>query len=83
MTDALATLEEYSHWTIGQAIKGWDTSPAEFMRQKHTARILAGLAKHLLDPRDDRYPLEEYLEVEDIDWILAQAATGGALDRVE
>lgn len=78
MTDTLGTLEEYSHWTLGQSVKGWDTSPAEFMRQKHVARIVSALAD-IFDV--DSGLINHYFEEDTIEWIIAQAAAAKALDR--
>ncbi len=78
MTDTQAILDEYAHWTLGQSVQGRDTSPAEFMRQKHMQRIISALA----DCFDvDSGLINHYFEEDTIEWIIAQAATEKALDR--
>lgn len=73
-------LEEYDLWSRKRSIQGKDDSPAAFMKERHMGRILLVLNNMLRDDRDDRYPLEEYLEDDDIEWIKAQGPAALVVD---
>lgn len=80
MTDNLELLNEYEAWSRTEAVKGRTVSPREFLDLRHTASLLAGLARALKDGRDDRYPMEEYLREEDIAWLESQEFAAVSVD---
>lgn len=80
MTDLAEVLKEYDTWSRVRAFSGPANSPEDFLHERRVNRLLAGLAKHLADDYDNRYPIEEYLEEEDVEWIIAQGTTAVAVD---
>lgn len=80
MTDLAEVLKEYDTWSKVRSFSAPANSPEDFLHERRVKRLLTGLAKHVSDPIDDRYPIEEYLEEEDIVWLKSQRTTEVAVD---
>lgn len=77
-TEALLT--EYDVWKTSRAFSGVRNGPADFVQEKRIERVLSALAQHLSESSDDRYPLEEWLEEEDVEWIKTRKAVALPVD---
>lgn len=75
-------LKEYDTWKTSRAFSGVRNGPADFVQERRIERVLSALARHLADG-EIRYPIEEYLEEEDIDWLQTRKAVAFPMDRAE
>jgi hypothetical protein len=74
-------LKEYETWKQRKAFSGMvPDSPAMFIQERRTERALDALTSHLQDDAGDRYPIEEYLGEEDIDWLKTRKAVALPVD---
>lgn len=75
MPDMLEFLKEYDEWKMRKSFAQPANAPEDFLSEQRMTRIVGALSRHVSDPADDRYPIEEYLLEDDVDWLKAQGST--------